>query len=140
MSAANDLRIVEMLAGATFAPGAKLVLPSGMELDSSTANTVVNPDGLPERKPLPHGQNTPIFDDVTERFARAASPDVPEWPEPDTEEVADSTVEFARVKPAGVWRRFVRRLRLVRWSVSRVAAVCRRVRCWVLSVRLPCGR
>jgi hypothetical protein len=41
---ANDLAVANMLRGATFGPVASLTLPSGMTLDSSAANTLVNPD------------------------------------------------------------------------------------------------
>lgn len=65
-----------------------------------------------------HGERTPIFDAVFEEHALDTAP---EWPEPETEvlPVDRPTAEFAAVKP-GVFRRFMRRLALVRWSGTRV--------------------
>ncbi|MFI6302124.1 hypothetical protein ACIBCH_09650 [Amycolatopsis thailandensis] len=69
-----------------------------------------------ERPPVPMREPTPLYDELVESRARAV---VPEWPESE----AERTVEFARIQPAGLVRRLVRRLGLVRWSGTRVTAV-----------------
>jgi hypothetical protein len=57
--------------------------------------------------PVPRDDSTPIFDEVTQRFA-------PVWPE----QPVDGTVP--PMPPAGLVRRVVRRLRLVRWTPGRL--------------------
>jgi len=71
------------------------------------------------RPPVPRQESTPIYSAVVEEHALDTTP---EWPEPETEvlPVDRPTVEFARIQPAGLWRRFVDRLAAVRWSGARV--------------------
>ena len=112
MTAANDLRIVEMLAGATFGPGTTLTLPSGLELDSSAANTVVNPDAAVEyvgRHRLRDPDETEILPPI-------------EWPTEEDLTEGEFSGELPAIEPASRMRRLVRRLKAVRWSGTRVTA------------------
>jgi hypothetical protein len=65
-----------------------------------------------ELPPVPRDDSTPLFDEVTLRFA-------PVWPVVEPSE--DGTVpSMPPVKPAGLVRRAVRRFRLARWTAGRV--------------------
>lgn len=65
-----------------------------------------------ERPPVPDQESTPLYDEISERLALAAGANVPEWP---------VEQEFARATPAGLWCRFNRLVKSVRWSGLRVA-------------------
>lgn len=60
----DDAALLRLLAGAHFAPDARLILPSGETLTADEANAFtaayMPDDGLPDRRPPKHLADTPI--------------------------------------------------------------------------------